>query len=245
MSLPFLEIAGCRAAGSQSFASLSFNAACALLEKWCRGLLSCVGTHPEARATVSPTLTNNLPSYPHCSSPMASTRRRPNTSAPGDGSRTITITGAPPNEQHDDDAGDTPGRDSSSGAVGTLRLHGATKKTRQKVVWSDDVVDNEGCGKKSSKICCIYHKPKAFDESSSEEDSSDSDDSDCEHGHNHNHSHSHSHGHGRSSGDSGGGSGMQNRDGGSGTVHTLEESSDSDVNAYEAQPRPGKGKRRA
>jgi len=50
-------------------------------------------------------------------------------------------------------------------------------------------VDNEGAGRKKSKICCIYHKPKAFDESSSEEsDSSDEDgcgdeDSGCRHGH--------------------------------------------------------------
>jgi protein phosphatase 1 regulatory subunit 11 len=37
------------------------------------------------------------------------------------------------------------------------------------------VVDNEGLGRKSSKVCCIYHKPREFGESSSEEDSSDSD----------------------------------------------------------------------
>jgi len=28
--------------------------------------------------------------------------------------------------------------------------------------WSDDVVDNENMGKKKSKKCCIYHKPRAF-----------------------------------------------------------------------------------
>ncbi len=48
------------------------------------------------------------------------------------------------------------------------------KKARKQVVWAEDVVDNEGAGKKSSKICCVYHKPRAFGESSSE------DSSDCE-----------------------------------------------------------------
>jgi len=36
------------------------------------------------------------------------------------------------------------------------------------------VVDNEGMGKKSSKVCCIYHRPHAVDESSGDESSSDS-----------------------------------------------------------------------
>jgi len=41
-------------------------------------------------------------------------------------------------------------------------------------------------------VCCIYHKPRAFDESSSESDSSDSDtdsDSSCGKGHSHSHRH--------------------------------------------------------
>ncbi|KAF9066950.1 phosphatase inhibitor-domain-containing protein [Rhodocollybia butyracea] len=46
--------------------------------------------------------------------------------------------------------------------------HAFTKKPRKSVLWREDVVDNEGAGKKSSKICCIYHQPKAFDESSDE-----------------------------------------------------------------------------
>ncbi|PKY00963.1 hypothetical protein P168DRAFT_313272 [Aspergillus campestris IBT 28561] len=40
--------------------------------------------------------------------------------------------------------------------------------------WSEDVIDNEGMGKKSSKVCCIYHKARPVGESSSESDSSDS-----------------------------------------------------------------------
>ena len=46
-------------------------------------------------------------------------------------------------------------------------------KTRRKVRWSADTVDNEHLGKKKSKVCCIYHKARGFDESSSEESDSD------------------------------------------------------------------------
>jgi len=54
----------------------------------------------------------------------------------------------------------------------TLRLH---LRRRQKAVsWGDDVVDNEHLNKKSSKKCCIFHKPRAFDESSSDSEDSDS-----------------------------------------------------------------------
>ncbi|KAI7266342.1 hypothetical protein KC345_g8214 [Hortaea werneckii] len=42
------------------------------------------------------------------------------------------------------------------------------------VRWAEDVVDNEGMGKKSSKVCCIYHKPHDGAESSSGEDTSSS-----------------------------------------------------------------------
>jgi hypothetical protein len=82
---------------------------------------------------------------------LRAAQRRPDTSAPSDGSRTITITGAPP---HEDDGSSAGPSGESSSAVGTLRLRGATKKSRQRVVWSDDVVDNEGCGRKSSKSEC-------------------------------------------------------------------------------------------
>lgn len=51
------------------------------------------------------------------------------------------------------------------------------------MAWTDNTVDNETLGRKSSKICCIYHKPKDYDESSSEDSSSasDSDDTGDEH----------------------------------------------------------------
>uniref|UniRef100_A0A0W0G5S0 Type 1 phosphatases regulator n=1 Tax=Moniliophthora roreri TaxID=221103 RepID=A0A0W0G5S0_MONRR len=160
------------------------------------------------------------------------TQRRPNTSAPSDGSRTITLTGAPP--QEDDDSGAGPSGDSGlSSNVGTLKLRGATKKSRQRVVWSDDVVDNEGCGRKSSNICCIYHKPRRFDESSSEEDSDSDSDSSCG-GHNHQHSRRHSNADGE---------GLRNRQEDS-SVTELEREDSDEKNAYEIVPSK-KGKRKA
>eukprot|EP00055_Hartaetosiga_balthica_P011723 m.54299 g.54299 ORF g.54299 m.54299 type:complete len:152 (-) comp7714_c1_seq1:52-507(-) len=77
------------------------------------------------------------------------------------------------------------------------------------VKWADDTVDNEHMGRKSSKKCCIFHKPKAFGESSSESSSdSDSDSSGGNEGarpskkkkqrkkhrhHHHEHGHAHDH----------------------------------------------------
>ena len=51
-----------------------------------------------------------------------------------------------------------------------LRLPPRRKKG---VRWAAGTVDNEHLGRKSSKKCCVYHKPRAFGES-------DSDDSDSE-----------------------------------------------------------------
>jgi protein phosphatase 1 regulatory subunit 11 len=36
------------------------------------------------------------------------------------------------------------------------------KPKKKGVKWAPDTVDNENAGKKSSKKCCIYHKPKGF-----------------------------------------------------------------------------------
>lgn len=69
---------------------------------------------------------------------------RPSPAAMSEASRTVTLL----ETEHTQDipAGDEP--------VGALRLRGAPRqRTRetQRVVWRDDVVDNEGAGKKSSK----------------------------------------------------------------------------------------------
>ena len=58
----------------------------------------------------------------------------------------------------------------------TLKLKLKKPKTEKKVVWTEGTVDNEGLGRKKSKCCCVYVKPKAFGESSSDES-----DGDCEH----------------------------------------------------------------
>jgi len=92
---------------------------------------------------------------------------------------------------------------------------GSDGQSRRRIQWAVDVVDNEGLGRKSSKVCCIYHAPRDIDESS-DESSSDSDDGDSDSGddgaarparrggHNHdghNHNHNHNHGHGNGHGD--------------------------------------------
>ncbi|KAJ7472716.1 phosphatase inhibitor-domain-containing protein [Mycena latifolia] len=164
------------------------------------------------------------------------TQRRPNTSAPGDGSRTITITDAAPLEEGGSGSGEP-------APIGALHLTGGPRRTRQRVVWDDDVVDNEGCGRKSSKICCIYHKPKNFDESS-DEDSSDSDyDARARaiarrnHQHQHNHPHPHPH--------PDPGAGAAQRDPQAAGITQLEEKAE--PNAYEIVPvsKKGKGKRKS
>ncbi|TFK36757.1 phosphatase inhibitor-domain-containing protein [Crucibulum laeve] len=161
--------------------------------------------------------------------PYTSTQNRPSTSAPGDGSRTMTLTGAPP--QEDDEI---PLNPDGTPVVGALRLRG-TRRT-QRVAWDEDVIDNEGCGKKKSKICCIYHKPRRFDESSDEE-SSDSDSDSCDHV-------GHDHGHPHRSTPNGGDSAAQARPSpGSAQLHQLD--LDTEPNAYEAPPGGKKGKKRA
>lgn len=64
----------------------------------------------------------------------------------------------------------------------TLRLRASPSTAEdRRIRWAADVVDNEGMGKKSSKVCCIYHKPKEpGDSDSSDSDSSSESDSDSE-----------------------------------------------------------------
>ncbi|ANQ07008.1 Protein phosphatase inhibitor [Plasmodium coatneyi] len=54
------------------------------------------------------------------------------------------------------------------------------KLTPQKMVrWDENTVDNENAQKKSSKVCCIYHKPKGFGESSDSDSDSSEGGGDC------------------------------------------------------------------
>lgn len=58
-----------------------------------------------------------------------------------------------------------PQQATAESAAPVLRLH---LSRRRRVKWTADTHDNEHDGKKSSKSCCIFHKKRAFDESSSE-----------------------------------------------------------------------------
>ena len=73
-------------------------------------------------------------------------RNRPATSAPSDASRTMTLTRGPTRQEGDDIADEGAG---SSQSIGVLRLR--AKSTGNRVAWGEDVVDNEGAGKKKSK----------------------------------------------------------------------------------------------
>uniref|UniRef100_A0A8C3T9W2 E3 ubiquitin-protein ligase PPP1R11 n=1 Tax=Chelydra serpentina TaxID=8475 RepID=A0A8C3T9W2_CHESE len=61
----------------------------------------------------------------------------------------------------------------------TIKLR--KRKPDKKVEWSSDTVDNEHLGRRSSKCCCIYEKPRAFGESSTE--SEDEEDEGCGNAH--------------------------------------------------------------
>ncbi|EON68850.1 hypothetical protein W97_08108 [Coniosporium apollinis CBS 100218] len=125
----------------------------------------------------------------------------------------------------------------------TLRLRVEPAEERH-IQWAEDVIDNEGMGKKSSKVCCIYHKPHGVDESSGSDssDSSSDNDSDSEpdnstarpvggsrRGRKGHHHHEHGDGHGDGCG---GGKGK-----GKGKARKRS------PNAYEKQPKYGGGKK--
>ncbi|KOC17481.1 ppp1r11-prov protein [Aspergillus flavus AF70] len=83
-----------------------------------------------------------------------------------------------------------PNNTSTVRVPGTLRLRAENEPTvesntegrglHRHIRWSEDVIDNEGMGKRSSKVCCIYHKARPVGESSSESESSDSESSDAD-----------------------------------------------------------------
>ncbi|KAI0260434.1 phosphatase inhibitor-domain-containing protein [Gloeopeniophorella convolvens] len=151
----------------------------------------------------------------------------PSTAIQREGSRTVIAEETQANDstsQQDTAAEPTPS--------GTLHLRGGPRN-RPRVAWDGDVVDNEGLGKKKSKICCIYHRPKRFDESSDEDSSgseSDSDDGTARPSHKYRHRHHH-HGDGENGADP------------HGSLEHRRRSDNDDRNAYErVPPRKGKGK---
>lgn len=58
----------------------------------------------------------------------------------------------------------------------TIKLRKPKPKLTKKVSFTEDTVDNEELGRKKSKCCCIYEKPKEFAESSESESEAE-----CEH----------------------------------------------------------------
>lgn len=63
---------------------------------------------------------------------------------------------------------------------------GGSGRTEQeqgrRIQWAEGTVDNEGLGRKKSKVCCIYHAPRTNIDDSSSESSSSSDSSSDESG---------------------------------------------------------------
>lgn len=51
-------------------------------------------------------------------------------------------------------------------------------RPQSNVTWDENVINNEGMGRKSSKRCCIFHKQRKFGESSTESSEEDGDDDD-------------------------------------------------------------------
>lgn len=71
-------------------------------------------------------------------------------------------------EEETPEAKEQQGDKPSSPAV-TIKLRKPKPKLTKKVSFTEDTVDNEELGKKKSKCCCIYEKPKQFAESSDSE----------------------------------------------------------------------------
>ncbi|GAA6070284.1 E3 ubiquitin-protein ligase PPP1R11 [Tachysurus ichikawai] len=65
----------------------------------------------------------------------------------------------------------TPPPPQQEGRSLTIKLR--KRKTDKKVEWSSDTVDNEHMGRRSSKCCCVYEKPRQFGESSTESEGED------------------------------------------------------------------------
>ncbi|TLD28431.1 hypothetical protein PspLS_03140 [Pyricularia sp. CBS 133598] len=100
-------------------------------------------------------------------------RQQPTTSAPA-ASRTQTETTTPSQDQPPLQDPTLEGRPQPA----ILRLRGVRASSGPSVRWAEGVVDNEGLGRKSSKVCCIYHPTKPVGESSDESSSDSSSGSD-------------------------------------------------------------------
>ncbi|KAI5963996.1 YPI1 [Candida theae] len=140
-----------------------------------------------------------------------------------------------PTEEREEQPHSQQHRSEDDGPTSVLQTSKTKTKTKSKqkkprVRWTQDVVDNEHMNKKKTKICCIFHPQRSFDEeeahdhehdhgghgcpsSSSDSSSDESDASDGESG-------------AGGAGGAGGGNGKSKNGGGGGNV-----------NAYEYQPK--------
>ena len=92
---------------------------------------------PPAATSLNQTVTSNSPRHRPTTSRPLHTSLRPNTRA-GVGSTTQTVTASDPLPE-----------------IGVLRLRGE-HVPRQGIRWAEDVVDNEGLGRKSSKGVLLH-----------------------------------------------------------------------------------------
>lgn len=97
------------------------------------------------------------------------------TATPAEGSATTTITSAPAQPLPEGLVLRLRGAHSPSPSTTSEGTTDQPTGSRRRIQWAEDVVDNEGLGRKKSKVCCIFHKSLEVGESSSEDDSSDSD----------------------------------------------------------------------
>ncbi|CAI5757247.1 unnamed protein product [Candida verbasci] len=70
-------------------------------------------------------------------------------------------------------------RTTTTDAQPILKLKAPEKSADQdqnQVQWSEETVNNEHLNRKKSKVCCIYHPQRNFDDPSDTSDSSDSSD---------------------------------------------------------------------
>ena len=67
------------------------------------------------------------------------------------------------------------------------------RKKKKSVTWDESVIDNEFMNKKKSNKCCIYQKPRRWDESDTESETSSNCSDHDHHGHHHHHHHDHKH----------------------------------------------------
>lgn len=52
-----------------------------------------------------------------------------------------------------------------------IRLVGSNVSQVPRVTWDPSTIDNEHMNKKSSKMCCIFHRKRSWDSSDSDSDS--------------------------------------------------------------------------